>query len=175
MAQTAHPTPVKLAPIKLTVVGAGAWGTVLAVMLSERGHDVTLWSRRPGHAAALREEGENAPYLPGVTLPKNLYVTADPVEALKGARAVFMAVPTKGLRETLERLPPAPAFVSCAKGLEVGTFKRLTQIILEYQPEASLAALSGPNLAKEIAAGKPAAATVASRKPRARRRRSKRG
>ena len=162
MAQIAHSPPAKLAPTKLTVVGAGAWGTVLAVMLSERGHSVTLWSRRPEHAAALREEGENAAYLPGVALPKSLHVTADPAEALGGARAVFMAVPTKGLRETLERLPPAPAFVSCAKGLEAGTFKRLTQIIHEYQPGASLAALSGPNLAKEIGAGKPAAATVAS-------------
>ena len=163
MTQTAHSSPVKLAPTKLTVVGAGAWGTVLAVMLAERGHSVTLWSRRSEHAAALREEGENAAYLPSVALPKRLRVTADPVEALSGAQAVFMAVPSKGLRETLERLPSAPALVSCAKGLEAGTFKRLTQVILEYQPQASLAALSGPNLAKEIAAGKPAAATVASK------------
>ena len=158
MTQIAH-----FSPVKLVVVGAGAWGTVLAVMLTDKGHDVTLWSRRSKHAAALREKGENALYLPGVELPQNLHTTADPVEALEGARAVFMAVPTKGLRETLAHLPPAPAFVSCAKGLEAGTFKRLTQIIHEYQPGASLAALSGPNLAKEIAAGKPAAATVASR------------
>ena len=157
MAQIAHSPPATLA-----VVGAGAWGTVLAVMLSERSHSVTLWSRRSEHAAELRAKGENITYLPGVALPENLHITADPVKALNGARAVFMAVPSKGLRETLERLPPAPAFVSCAKGLEAGTFKRLTQIIHEYQPGASLAALSGPNLAKEIAAGKPAAATVAS-------------
>ncbi len=160
MTQIAHATPTKLA-----VVGAGAWGTVLAVMLAKKGHSVTLWSRRSEHAAALREKGENTAYLPGVALPQNLHCTADPVEALDGAQAVFMAVPSKGLRETLERLPPAAAFVSCAKGLEAGTFKRLTEIIYEYQPHASLAALSGPNLAKEIAAGKPAAATVASRDP----------
>ena len=158
MTQIAHSGPVRLA-----VVGAGAWGTVLAVMLAEKGHSVTLWSRRSEHATELREKRENIPYLPGVTLPKNLHITADPAEVLNGAHVVFIAVPTKGLRETLERLPSAPAFVSCAKGLEAGTFKRLTEIIHEYQPHASLAALSGPNLAKEIAAGLPAAATVASK------------
>ena len=148
---------------KLAVVGAGAWGTTLAVLLAQvnPGAPVTLWARRPEFAAQLREARENRLYLPGLRLPENIHVTSN-LEAVQSAQT-FMVVPSKGLRGVMERLPGVPALICCAKGLELGSFKRFSEVLGEYQPDATLAALSGPNLAKEIAAGLPASATVASR------------
>ena len=147
----------------LAVVGAGAWGTMLAVLLTQANpyQRVSLWARRPEFAKALREERENRTYLPGLALPEALHVTSD-LEEVAGAEAVFVVVPSKGLRSVMEGLPRVPALVCCSKGLELGSFKRFSQVLGEYQPEATLAALSGPNLAKEIAVGLPASATVAS-------------
>lgn len=122
---------------------------------------VTLWARRGAHAAELAQTRENKRYVPGLQLSPQLRTTAD-LETVAGADAVFMAVPTLGLREVLAQLPPVRALVSCAKGLELGSFKRLSEVMAEYQPGAALAALSGPNLALEIARGLPASATVAS-------------
>lgn len=147
---------------RLGVVGAGAWGTVIAGLLAANpALSVTLWARRPELAAELNERRENADYLPGFRLPETLFVTAD-AETLAEAEALFVAVPSRALRATLATLPPAAALVSCAKGLEFGSFKRLTEVMADVQPGAALAALSGPNLAGEIAKGYPASATVAS-------------
>lgn len=146
----------------VAIVGAGAWGTVLAGLLAENtALEVTLWVRRRDLAAQLAEYRENPAYVPGYRLPERLQITSD-TAALAAAEVLFIAVPSQVLREVLVQLPPAAAVVSCAKGLEEGSFKRLTQIIAEYQPQAALAALSGPNLAREIASGLPASATVAS-------------
>lgn len=147
--------------IPVAVVGAGAWGTLLAQLLVQNpALAVTLWVRRPVLAAQLAKTRENTAYVPGVRLSEHLVFTSDPA-AVAAAEAVFMAVPSRGLRGVLSQLPPLPALISCAKGLELGTFKRLTQVIADYQPEAALGALSGPNLAGEIARGLPASATVA--------------
>ena len=146
----------------VAVMGAGAWGTVLAQLLAQNpAVGVTLWVRRPELAVELTRTHENAAYIPG-RLSERIAFTAD-LGAVSGAEAVFMAVPSRGLREVLSMLPPVPALISCGKGLEPATFKRSTQIMAEYQPRAALAALSGPNLAAEIARGLPASATVASR------------
>ena len=155
MSDAAHP--------HLAVVGAGAWGTTLAVLLTRANpyQRVSLWARRPEFASALREEHENRTYLPGLALPEALHITSD-LEEVTGAEAVFVVVPSKGLRSVMEGLPHVPALICCSKGLELGSFKRFSQVLGEYQPGATLAALSGPNLAKEIAAGLPASATVAS-------------
>lgn len=145
----------------VAVVGAGAWGTLLAHFLAQREYlDVTLWARRPAFAEALGQERENRRYVPGLKLAERLRVSANP-EDLASASAAFMVVPSKGLREVMPQLPPFPALINCAKGIEHGTFKRLSQVMAEYQPSAQLAALSGPNLATEIARGLPAAATIA--------------
>ncbi len=146
----------------LSVLGAGAWGTVLAWLLANNGHDVRLWARRFEQAERINDGGENAEYMPGLKLPPNLRALSDLNEAVSGAAAVVVAVPSRSLREVLRRLPEVPAFISASKGLEIGSFKRLTEILAEYQPRATLAALSGPNLSSEIALGKPAAATLAS-------------
>jgi glycerol-3-phosphate dehydrogenase (NAD(P)+) len=153
----------------VAVVGAGAWGTVIARLLANQpGLSVRLWARRPEAAEAMTRLRENAPYVPGLKLPESLHVTSDLAEAVRGAEAIFVAVPSRGLREVMARLEPlgvAPALVSCAKGLELATFKRFSEVITEYLPEAPVAALSGPNLALEIARGLPASATVASLTP----------
>lgn len=147
----------------LAVVGAGAWGTVLAGLLAENpALSVTLWVRRPELAEVLDEKRENTAYLPGFRLSGRISVTTS-LAALASADALFMAVPSRALREVLPSLPQVSALVSCAKGVELGSFKRLTEVMGEYQPRASLAALSGPNLAGEIARGLPSSATVASR------------
>ncbi len=147
----------------VAVVGAGAWGTVLAGLLSQNPVlAVTLWARRPEQAAVLRETHENAAYLPGFQLPCELAFSSSTAD-LASASVLFLVVPSRALRSVLAELPPVPALVSCAKGLEEGSFKRLTEVVAEYQPRAALAALSGPNLAGEIARGLPSSATVASR------------
>ncbi|WMT57722.1 NAD(P)H-dependent glycerol-3-phosphate dehydrogenase [Truepera radiovictrix] len=153
-------------PTRVAVLGAGAWGTVVARLLTHHvGLRVRLWARRPEAAEAMARLRENAPYVPGLRLPESLHVTSDLAEAVRGAEAVFVAVPSRGLREVMARLKAlggSSALVSCAKGLELGTFKRFSEVMAEYLPEAPLAALSGPNLALEIARGLPASATVAS-------------
>ena len=146
----------------LTVLGAGAWGTVLAWLLAENNHEVRLWARREALAHSINKTHENPDYVPGLRLPETVRATADFAEAVQEVEAAVVAVPSKGLREVLAALPPVQAFISASKGLEPGSLKRFSEIIAEYQPEAVLAALSGPNLAKEIAAGLPAAATLAS-------------
>jgi glycerol-3-phosphate dehydrogenase (NAD(P)+) len=147
---------------RLAVLGAGAWGTVIAWLLARNQHDVLLWTRREEHAEALRETSRNPDYVPDLVLPENVTVTANLEHACTTTEAILVAVPSKGLREVLGKLPDVPALISCSKGLELTSFKRLSQVMSEYHPEATVAALSGPNLALEIAAGKPAAATLAS-------------
>ena len=148
----------------LAVVGAGAWGTTLAVLLTQvnPSQHVTLWARRAEFAEQLKRERENRRYLPGLTLPERLHVTSD-LEEVRDAQALFIVVPSKGLRAVMEKLPIVPALICCAKGLELGSLERFSEVLGEYQPNAALAALSGPNLASEIAAGLPASATVASK------------
>lgn len=146
----------------VAVVGAGAWGTVLAGLLSQNPLlEVTLWARRAELAQTLCATRENVAYLPGYRLPPGLKITSDSL-VLASSSVHFLTVPSRALRSVLAGLPMVPALVSCAKGLEEGSFKRLTEVIAEYQPQAALAALSGPNLAREIARGLPASATVAS-------------
>lgn len=150
----------------LAVVGAGAWGTVLAGLLARNGHSVKLWARRPEIADAIARSGANPEYAAGFRLGENVAPTSDLANAVGGVDAIFLAVPSGGLRSTLERMRASgatdgPAIVSCAKGIEQGTFKRFSQVIAEYLPAANIAAISGPNLATEIAAGLPAAATIA--------------
>lgn len=155
------------------MLGAGAWGTVLALLLARRGHDVSLWCRRPDQAAAIEHERSNLAYLPGQPLPVNLSATADLQHALSGAELAFLAVPVRALRELLRVLAPyalrwsgeALPLVSCSKGIEIESFSRLSQVIDSELPGWPVAVLSGPNLASEIADGKAAATTVASTVP----------
>lgn len=154
---------------KVVVVGAGSWGTTVAT-IAARGAPTVLWARRPELAAAVNEERENPDYLPGVALPSNLHATAALDEAVAGASLAVMAVPSHGFRAVLAamapNLRPDCSVLSLAKGLEQGTQKRMTEIVAEILPGHCAGVLSGPNLAREVLAGQPAATVVAMSDPR---------
>ena len=152
---------------RAAVLGSGSWGTAFGKVLAEAGTDVLLWSRRSEVAAAVRETRQNPDYLPGVLLPDNLSATDDPHEAVIGADFVVLAVPSQSLRDNLRAvvssLTPGVVLVSLMKGVELGTTKRMSEVICEVAdvPATQVAVISGPNLAREIAAGQPAATVVA--------------
>jgi glycerol-3-phosphate dehydrogenase (NAD(P)+) len=146
---------------RIAVIGAGAWGTVLAVQSVRAGNAVTLWARDPARAAAISERREN-PRLPGIRVPEQVTVTGE--LASVAADIVLLAVPMQHVRAIAGRLPPAPVVV-CAKGVEAGTLLLPLEVLGEVHQAASAAVLTGPNFAYEIAAGLPAAAVVATTDP----------
>ncbi len=152
---------------RAAVLGTGSWGTAFGKVLADAGTDVVLWARRPELARAVRERHENADYLPGVVLPDNLTATSDAAAAVEGAHFVVLAVPSQSLRDNLiavsSSLDRAAVLVSLMKGIELGTSKRMSEVIREVAevPPDRVAVVTGPNLAKEIAADQPAATVVA--------------
>jgi glycerol-3-phosphate dehydrogenase (NAD(P)+) len=149
------------------VLGAGSWGTTFAKVLVDAGNDVTLWARRTELADEINGEHRNAGYLPGVALPPALTATHDPAAALRDADLVAIAIPSQTLRANLSEwsalLPPHAALMSLMKGVELGTTKRMSEVIAEVAavPPTRIAVLSGPNLAREIALEQPTATVVA--------------
>src|SRR6516162_11606855 len=148
-------------------MGAGMWGTTFAQVLCDAGTHAMLWGRQPELAEAINARHENPGYLPGITLTPGLYATGDPAEALAGADLVVLAVPAQTLRGNLTAwrplLPPEAALISLMKGIEHGTRQRMSQVIAEVTgagPER-IAVITGPNLAREIAARQYAATVVA--------------
>jgi glycerol-3-phosphate dehydrogenase (NAD(P)+) len=148
------------------VIGAGAWGTTLAVRLAAAQRPVTLWAHTTEAGQRLAAERENRRYLPGVTFPPNVRVATDDGYLGEPYRVYVLAVPSAHLRETLRRLAAVldrnAAVLSVVKGIEEGTQLRMSQVVGQVLPGARVAVLSGPNLAREIAAGKPAGSVVAS-------------
>lgn len=159
---------------KAAVVGSGSWGTAFASVLADAGAQVTMWARRPAVVAAINDEHCNVDYLPDLRLPPSLRATDQIAEATDGADLIIVAVPSQSLRENLagwggvfgDRAP----VVSLMKGVELGTTKRMSEVLSEAGDvdPGRVVVLSGPNLAKEIAARQPAAAVVASTSPRMR-------
>jgi glycerol-3-phosphate dehydrogenase (NAD(P)+) len=151
--------------LRAAVMGAGSWGTVFAKVLGDAGCDVTVWGRRTEIVEAINDRGENPDYLPGVELPERVRATTDPAEALDGAEYVALAVPSQTLRTNLSEwaLPPDAVLISLMKGIEMGTCRRMSEVVQEAGrvPEGRIAVLCGPNLAREIAAGQPGAAVAA--------------
>jgi len=153
--------------MKAAVLGAGSWGTTFAKVLCDAGTPVTLWARRADMADAINDRHENPRYLQGITLPRTLTATADAAAALDGADLVLLAVPAQTVREQLAALRPLiPAdamLVSLMKGIEHGTDKRMSEVIMETAgvPQSRVAVISGPNLAREIAERQFAASVVA--------------
>jgi glycerol-3-phosphate dehydrogenase (NAD(P)+) len=148
------------------VIGAGAFGTALAVAHAAAGRAVALWARDPAAAAAMDAARENRARLPGVTLPEGVAPTADVARA--AARIVLLAVPTQSLRGVLEAHASHLAgrtLVACSKGIELGTGRLASEVIAEVLPGARAAVLTGPSFAADIAAGKPTALTLAAAGP----------
>lgn len=148
----------------VVVVGAGSWGTTVASLLAANSPTV-LWARSPELAQAIGRDRENSRYLPGIRLPEALTATASLADAVAEAELVLMAVPSHGFRNVLEQmapdLPDGAAVISLTKGIETGTNLRMSQVIGEVLPGHPAGALSGPNLAREVAEGYPAASLVA--------------
>jgi glycerol-3-phosphate dehydrogenase (NAD(P)+) len=152
------------------VLGDGAWGTAVAVLLArDPRHRVVLWSAREENGRVLRERRENVRLLPGVPIPEAVELTTDVEQATAGADLWVAAVPTVYLRETLRRVRPqlrqGPPVVSLAKGLEMGTFRRPTEILTELLGVERTAVLSGPSHAEEVSRGLPTSVVAASRDP----------
>src|SRR5215469_1031975 len=153
--------------MRAAVLGAGAWGTTFAQVLSDAGTPVTLLCRRPELAAAINTHHESPDYLPGLILPAALRATTDPAEAMAGADLVVLAVPAQTLRENLTAwsgsLPAGALLLSLIKGIELGTGNRMTQVIADVTGSGPdrIAVISGPNLAPEIAARQYCATVVA--------------
>ena len=152
---------------RVAVFGAGSWGTAFSLVLADAGNDIALWARRPEVCEVINTRHENTEYLPDVVLPETIRATHDPEEAAAGAEVVVLAVPSQTLRANLtEWLPALPAdavHVSLMKGVELGTIKRMSEVIAEITgagPER-IGVVSGPNLAKPIAHREPAASVVA--------------
>jgi glycerol-3-phosphate dehydrogenase (NAD(P)+) len=151
----------------VAVLGAGSWGTAFSMVLADAGSDVTLWGRRRDVCDAVNRDRENPDYLPGVELPGTIRATDDAADALSGAEVVVLAVPSQSLRENLAgwvpALPDGSVLVSLMKGIELGTSKRMSEVVAEVTGAGPdrVAVVSGPNLAKEIAARQPAASVVA--------------
>lgn len=148
---------------RIGVLGAGAWGTALALAAQRAGRTTTLWSRRPDQAGTMSRTRENADYLPGIALPPGLTVTSDPAEAISGADALLLVIPAQHMRGALAAfdIPAGIPLISAAKGIELSTDKTMSAVLQELFPNNPVAVLSGPSFANETAAGKPTAVTLA--------------
>jgi glycerol-3-phosphate dehydrogenase (NAD(P)+) len=150
--------------MKIAVLGAGSWGTTVASLVASR-HDTVLWARNPDVAKSIDTDHANPAYLPGFQMPIELTSTPDLEKAVERADLIVVGVPTSGFRHVLETARPylrdAVPVVSLAKGLERGSLLRMTEVIRQVAPGHPVAALTGPNIAREIMAGKAAAAVLA--------------
>jgi glycerol-3-phosphate dehydrogenase (NAD(P)+) len=152
---------------KVCVMGSGSWGTAFSLVLADAGNDVMVWARREEVCESVNEARENVEYLPGVQLPPQVRATTDAEKALADADVVVLAVPSQTLRGNLEQwapsLPADAPLVSLMKGVELGTLKRMSEVIAEVTGAGAerIAVISGPNLAREIACREPAASVVA--------------
>jgi glycerol-3-phosphate dehydrogenase (NAD(P)+) len=157
--------------VSVGVIGSGAWGTTLAYVLADKGVSTTLWEHQPARAEQIQQAGENSLFLPGFRFPENLHVTADIARAVRGHTMLLLVTPSQRMRENVRLLSPMlgaeTLLVSASKGIEIGTLKRMTEVIEDEVPGARwrLATLSGPNISREVAQRKPTAAVVAAYTP----------
>jgi glycerol-3-phosphate dehydrogenase (NAD(P)+) len=152
--------------VRLAVLGGGSWGTALGAHGVSAGHELRIWVRSPALAASINDRRENPAYLPGVELPVGLGATTSLEQAVQGAEAIVVAVPSEFCREIYRRvaplLPRGVPLVSATKGLETGSLRRMSEVAAEEAPGHPLAVLSGPSFALEVAKALPTAVVVAS-------------
>ena len=154
---------------RIAILGAGAWGTALALSLARRGgHEINLWSHSVPLAEQLNDYGENLPYLPGFTLPADIFVTSDLPRAIFEADILLCVTPSQHLRGVITKIAPLltrnQIIVSASKGIEEHTFLRMSQVIASAT-QNPVAVLSGPSFAQEVAAGSPTAIVAAANDP----------
>ena len=150
----------------VAVLGGGSFGTVIANIIAQNGHNTLLWMRDAEQVEILNRDRENLIYLPGFTLHEKIKAIQSLEMAVEDADMVFVAVPSSGFRDVVKKMQPfvkdGVILVSLTKGIEAGTFKLMSQILSEEIPNAKVAVVSGPNLAKEIASSSPTGSVVAS-------------
>ena len=151
---------------RIAVIGAGAWGTALAISLARRGgHELSLWAHSPAHAEELADTGENLRYLPGFVLPVDVRITAKLGPAIEDADILLCATPSQALRSVMEQIAPMlksrQVLLSASKGIEEKTFLSMSQVMSEHAPDNLIGTLGGPSFAQEVAAAMPTAITIA--------------
>lgn len=150
---------------RVAILGDGGWGTALAVTLARKGVDVTVWGAFPDYVEEMRRSRVNRKFLPGIDLPEGLLLETDAAKAARGAELIVVAIPTKYMRATLERIAPAlprdVPYVSVAKGLEEGRLFRGTEIVRDCLGDVGVGCLSGPSHAEEVAKRLPTAVVAA--------------
>lgn len=153
---------------KISVLGDGGWGTTLAIHLANKGSSVRLWGAFPEYLKELDKKRENVKFLPSVKIPATIKIVPDLAESVDKADIIVLAVPSKFMREVVEKLRTAKErykdtiILSVAKGIEKKTLKRMSEIIAELLADAKIAVLSGPSIAYEVACGQPTSVVVAS-------------
>ena len=151
---------------RLAIIGAGAWGTALAMAAQRSGVDTVLWARDPEIVTAVNDRRENPHYLPGIRLDPAITATDDVTVAVEAADAALLAVPAQSLRTVLERLrwriPHGLPLLHCSKGIEIASLAMMSQVGVQMLPDSPFAVLSGPSFASEVARDLPTAVTIAS-------------
>src|SRR5688572_20567702 len=160
---------------RIAVIGAGSWGTALGIIAARAGHDVKFWSRNPAVVNSLNDDRVNSIYLPDTEIPEGVVASADIIEVVERSELVIIATPSHATRAVLESmvaaLPETATLVSAAKGIEIESGKRISQLVAEVLGPSSavrFVSLSGPSFAKEVVAQHPTAIVAASANPEAR-------
>jgi len=157
--------------LRITLLGDGGWGTTLAILLVKKGFSVTIWGAFPENISSMEKKRVNEKFLPGVKIPKEIILTDDLNKAIRDKDIIVLAVPSQYMRSVLKKVraldyPRDCIYLSVTKGIELGTLKRVSEIIHSELGNIQLAVLSGPTIACEIAQGKPAVAVIATHNPK---------
>lgn len=152
--------------MNICVLGAGSWGSALSMVLADNGHQVTLWTRNKEQCRVLNEERSNERYLKNVVFPKEIHATTNIVEALKEKQVIVIAIASQAVRKVLDStngcITKDQVVVNVSKGIEVGSLKRISEVVADFYPENPYVALSGPSHAEEVAAKLPTTLVSAS-------------
>jgi glycerol-3-phosphate dehydrogenase (NAD(P)+) len=151
----------------IAIIGDGGWGTTLAILLSKKGYNTSLWGAFPDYCAYLAKRRVNSKFLPGIRIPKDIKISHDLKNVLAGKELVVFAVPSQHMREVLKKVkkngyPKDAVYLSVTKGIEIGTLKRMSEVIKSELGHIKLGVLSGPTIAHEVAKGVPTTAVVSS-------------